>query len=200
MKTIISAISFTLLLSLTVNAQDVPAKLASAKSAYSSGNLENSRFELQEALVQVNQVIGQEILKALPGAMGDMQTVPEEDDVNGANLGFAGLYVNRNYAAGEQTANLEIISDSPLLAGINTILSMPLIMNSDPNQKRVKIDGYKGLLQKNEDEETGSVSWTLQLPFQSSLLTFNVDGVADEAAVTKMINTIPVAKIVAISK
>ena len=199
MKKIITIASCFLLTFMSMQAQEVTGKLNEAKTAYNSGDLDNARFALQQALTEIDQVIGKEILGILPSSMGDVPAVTAEDNVTGSSLGFAGLYVNRTYQGTEKSASIQIVSDSPLLAGLNSLLAMPMLMGSDPNQKRIKISGYKALLQKNTDE-TGKVSWDLQVPFNQSLLTFSCDGFENESDVVAMANTIPINEIVKISK
>ncbi|HDR89734.1 MAG TPA: hypothetical protein ENN63_08940 [Bacteroidetes bacterium] len=198
MKTLTCIFSFVLLsaASFTGKAQDVPAKLNEALAAWEAGQLENARYALEEALNGINHTIGKEILDLLPTSMGDMAMVAEEDDATGTSMGIAGLFVQRNYRNGEKNASVEIVSDSPLLSGINTILSMPVIMQNDPNQKRIRLGNYKALMTRTTDD-TGKVSWDIQMPFGSSLLTFRCSGIEDEATVTGLANTLQVEKIVA---
>ena len=180
-----------------INAQEVTASLDEALSSYKSDNLEDARFALQGALTGINQAIGTEILAILPDEMNDMSKVEEGDDVTGVNTGFAGLFISRSYTADNSNASIEIVSDSPLLAGINTLLAMPGFMTSDENQKRIKIEGYKALLTRNTEND-GMVSYDLQMPFSGSLLTFQCAGIEDENEVIGMANRIPVDEIVAI--
>ena len=182
-----------------INAQEVTASLDEALSSYKSDNLEDARFALQGALNEINQVIGKEILAILPDEMNGMSKVEAGDDVTGINTGFAGLFISRSYTAENRNASIEIVSDSQLLAGINTILAMPGFMTSDENQKRIKIEGYKALLTRNSDSE-GMVSYDLQMPFSGSLLTFQCDGIEDENEVIGMANRIPVDDIIAIAR
>ncbi len=201
-KKIMKKINIILLILVTTafaQAQDVSGKLSDAKSSYKSGDLENARFALQEALNEVNQTIGNEILSLLPKSMGSMSVVTESDNVTGTNLGFAGLYVNRDYVNGENTSTFEIVSDSPLLSGISTLLTMSVFMAADPNQKRIKVDGYKALLTRDENEN-GIVSYSMQLPFGSSLLTFESKGISSEEEIMGMINSIPVSDIVRLAE
>ena len=182
-----------------VNAQEVTAQLDEAQSSYKSDNLEDARFALQGALNGINQAIGKEILAILPDDLNGMAAIASGDDVTGINTGFAGLFISRSYTDDNRSASIEIVSDSPLLAGINTILAMPGFMTGDENQKRIKIEGYKALLTRNEDGE-GTVSYDLQMPFSGSLLTFQCEGVDDENEVIGMANRIPVDEIVAIAR
>lgn len=182
-----------------INAQEVTASLDEALSSYESDNLEDARFALQGALNEINQTIGKEILAILPDDMNGMSKVEAGDDVTGINTGFAGLFINRSYTAESRNASIEIVSDSPLLAGINTLLAMPGFMISDENQKRIKIEGYKALLTKDTDNE-GLVSYDIQMPFSGSLLTLQCEGIEDENEVIGMANKIPIDEIIAIAR
>jgi hypothetical protein len=191
-KIILSTIIF-LGLTMMLTAQDAGKQLSEARSAYSSGNLHDTRFALQQALHEINLALGHEILKTLPTRMGQMEAVGADDNVTATNVGFAGIVISRNYEAGENlTSSLQIISDSPLLAGINAILSLPLIA-SDPNQKRIRVGSYRALLQKSGEGD--DVSWDVQIPVGSTLISFNCRGVTEERRVTDMVNTIPVDQI-----
>jgi hypothetical protein len=182
-----------------ISAQEVTASLDEALSAYKSDNLEEARFALQGALNGINQAIGKEILAILPGEMNGMSKDDTGDNVSGVNTGFAGLFISRSYSAEDKNASIEIMSDSPLLAGINTILAMPGFMTGDENQKRIKVEGYKALLTRNSDSE-GRVSYDLQMPLSGSLLTFQCAGIEDENEVIGLANMIPVDEIVAITR
>lgn len=194
-KHTISIFVIILLFTVPVFSQDFNATLEEASTSYNSGDLENARFALQRALQEINQAIGAEILGVLPENLGGMEKELDGDNVTGTNMGFAGLYVSRNYKGENRDASVQIVSDSPMLAGINALLTMPVFMASDPNQKRIKIDNYKALMTKNESEE-GHISYDVQMPFGSSLLTFNCNGIAEEKEVTKMLDEIPVSEIV----
>jgi hypothetical protein len=184
---------------ISLTAQEVTASLDEARSSYESENLDDARFALQGALVGINQAIGREILAILPDEMNGMTKIPAGDDVTGVNTGFAGLFINRSYAAEDRNASIQIVSDSPLLAGINAMLALPGFMTSDENQKRIKVDGYKALLTRNQDSE-GMVSYDLQIPFSGSLLTFQYSGIDDEDVVLGMADKIPVDEIVSIAR
>jgi hypothetical protein len=190
-------LSFVILLSLSFSAksQDVNGNLSEARSSYSSGDLENSRFALQEALIAINQVIGKEILDLMPEQLGDLSTVEGSDDVTGTNIGFAGLYVSREYKSETASASFQIVSDSPMLGAVSSMLSMSVFFAADPNQKRIKVDGYKALLTKNEDEN-GLITWDVNLPFGNSMMNFTTEGITEEEKVTGIVGEIPVKEIV----
>ena len=179
----------------TALAQDFQKNLASARSSYQSGDLENARFAMEQLLRDVDAVIGKEILKLLPVKFGAMSSNAADESVSGsgASLG-TGLFVHRSYgAAPAKTADLQIINNSPLITGINAMLAIPFV-TGNAGQKQVKIQGYKALLKTEPDSETGKNTVEIQLPFGNTLLTLRVTD-SNEAEVTGFVNQVPLAKI-----
>lgn len=172
-------------------AQDFSKNLETAKSSYSAGNLEDARFAMQQMLNDLDVAIGKELLKMLPAKLETYAANPKNDNV-AANSGFAGTMIHRDYGAEPKIIALDIMSNSPLVGSLNAMLSLPFMGNSgDGTQKHVKVQGYKGVLQKNVDTETNKTNYTLQIPINSTLLTLTVPD-TDETEVMKMANSIPV--------
>lgn len=194
MKNIFSAI-LCLSLTVTLTAQDFDKNLATARSSYSSGNLEDARFAMQQMLNDIDVLVGKEMIKLLPAKLESLNANVANDNVT-ANTGLAGVLVHRDYGTGEKTANLDLMSNSPLIGSLNAILSLPFVGNSgDGTQKVVKVQGYKGVLQKSVDTETNKTDYTLQIPIKNTLLTLVVNNTT-EAEILKMANAIPVTQIV----
>lgn len=174
--------------------QDFNKNISTARTAYAGGNLEDARFAMEQTLNDLDVIIGREVLKMLPAKMDAFTSNTKSDNVT-ANTGIAGVVVHRDYGTGEKILNLDLMSNSPLVASINAILSIPFIGNSgDGTQKIIKIEGYKGILQKSVDTETNKTDFTLQVPVGSTLLTFTAPD-TNEADVIRMANTIPLSQI-----
>lgn len=194
MKNILSACLF-LCLTITLTAQDFDKNLATARSAYSGGNLEDARFAMQQMMNDIDLIIGKEVMKLLPAKLESRNANTKNDNVT-ANTGLTGVVMHRDYGANEKTAVLDIMSNSPLVGSLNAILSLPFMGNSgDGSQKVVKVHGYKGVLQKEVDTETNKSNFTLQIPMNATLLTLTVND-SNETEVLRMANTIPVQQIV----
>jgi hypothetical protein len=191
---IFAFLSFSTTISL--QAQEVTASLSSAKSAYQTKNLEETRFALENALKEVNMEIGKQALALLPLSLGQLKADPKNDDVAGMAVLFAGLNVMRDYNSATENATLTIITDSPMLAGISAILTMPAMMLNNDEQKVVKIAGYKSLIQKNKDENDKIVGYSLQVPFNNSLLSLDYNGAISESEFTNIANSLPVTELV----
>lgn len=188
-----------LILSFTVpvNAQDFAKDIADAKSSYSAGKLADAHFSLEQAIQEIDMIVGKEVLKLLPAKMNDQASVEKNDQVT-ANVGFVGATVHRSY--GDTTGSqVEIISNSPLIASLNSFLNMPLVggMMRNSTTKVVKIQGYKSRLEKQGDNQNGKPNYQLQIPFKSALITITANGM-DENAVMSFANSIPLDKIAAL--
>jgi hypothetical protein len=191
----IFALSFLLTAASTMAfAQDFAKNLEAAKSSYSGGNLEDARFAMQQMLNDLDLAIGKEVMKLLPTKMEAYATNSKNDNVT-ANTGLTGCLIHRDYGTEAKLVALDIMSNSPLVGSLNAMLSMPFMGNSgDGTQKTVKIQGYKGILQKNLDSETNKTDYTLQIPVNNTLLTLTVPD-TNEGEILKMANTIPVPQI-----
>jgi hypothetical protein len=189
----ISILFFTL----SVNAQDFSKDIADAKSSYAAGKLADAHFSLEQAIQEIDMIVGKEVLKLLPAKMNDQSAVEKDDQVT-ANVGFVGATVHRSY--GDTTGSqVEIISNSPLIASLNSFLNMPLVggMMRNSTTKVVKIQGYKSRLEKQGDNQNGKPNYQLQIPFKSALITITANGM-DENAVMSFANSIPLDKIAAL--
>jgi hypothetical protein len=180
--------------SMAVVAQDFSANLATARSSYSGGDLENARFAMQQMLNDLDVAIGKEVLKMLPAKMEAFNANTKNDNVT-ANTGLAGVMIHRDYGAEAKLVKIDIMGNSPMVGSLNAILSLPFVGNSgDGTQKQIKIQGYKGIMQKNLDTETNKTEYTIQIPLNSTLLTLVIPD-SNEAEATKMANLIPVQQI-----
>jgi hypothetical protein len=191
---LIYTLTLIFLCTLNLFAQDFAKNLATAKSSYASGDLENSRFAMQQMMTEIDMAIGREVLKLLPAKLESMAANTKADNVT-VNTGLTGVIIHRDYGTGEKISNIDIMGNSPLVASLNAILQLPFMGNSsDGTQKVIKIEGYKGMLQKTVDSETNKTDYTLQIPLNATLLTLVVPN-STEAEVIKMANTIPVSQI-----
>ncbi len=176
------------------SAQDFKNQVAAARTAYTAGKLDDAHFSLQQALQELDMIIGKEVLKLLPENMDALKVNPKDDNVT-SNIGFVGATIHRSYGAAEKKADLQIISNSPLIASLNTLLNMPILggMMRDENSKTIKVQGYKARMERS-DAGDGKFNYKLDIPFSSALLTFSVDN-SSESEITSMASKIPLKEI-----
>lgn len=179
----------------SIAAQDFAKAITTAKTAYNAGKLEETHFALQQAMQEIDIIIGKEVLKLLPAKM-DSLAVNAKDDNVASNVGFVGATIHRSYGKFAKKADLSIISNSPLVSMLNTFLNAPMLggMMTDANTKTVKIHGYKARLEKKPQGEEGKNDYELQVPLGSALITFTVDDCTD-TEILNMANTIPLPQI-----
>jgi len=177
-------------------AQDFDKNLASARSAYGAGKLADARFAMEQMLRELDIAIGKEILKELPAKMGALSYNQKEDNVTGGTSGGLGLMVHRGFGAAPKTGSIEVLNNSPLITSLNAMLSTPILggMMTNEDQKQVKVQGYKSMLTKNVNSETGKTGYELQIPMNNTLVTLKMDDTT-EGEITAAANAIPLAKI-----
>jgi hypothetical protein len=180
-------------------AQDFDKNLATARTSYGSGDLENSRFAMEQMLHDLDVAIGKEILKLLPATVANLKADEKSDNVNGGT--GLGLFVQRSYGVDPKKASVEVVNNSPMINSINAFLSMPMLggMMQNENQKQVKIQGYKSILNKSVDSESGKTSYELQIPMNNTLITVKIAD-SNEGEITTAGNALPLSKIAAIAQ
>ncbi|HET7899215.1 MAG TPA: hypothetical protein VFL47_16125 [Flavisolibacter sp.] len=172
---------------------------AEARTNFEAGKLDDSRFAMQQMLAGLDMIIGKEVLKALPATMLDKPAVTKLDNVSGAS-GFFGVVIHREFGkeyssmdtTESKNINIEIISNSPLIASINSLLSIPLIGNTGDN-KVIKVSGYKALVTKSQGNNN-EVNYELQLPLGNSLITVKAPGVSQEQ-IAQIAGSLPIQDI-----
>ena len=186
---------------MTAASQDDFAKrLNEARTAYSAGKLDDARFAMQQMMQELDIITGKEVLKLLPKKMMDKDVVTVSDNVTGAS-GFVGVLIHREYAPGgkqgrmdslRNSIQIEVISNSPLIGTLNALLSLPFVANN-PDQKVIKVNGYKALVTKTSGDDAIK-EYELQLPLNNALVTLRAPGYSQDDLI-KMANTLPVAEI-----
>lgn len=170
--------------------------MATAKASYKSGKLEDAHFALQQTLQALDITIGKEVLKLFPEKMGTLPVNAKDDNVAG-NVSFVGATIHRSYGAEPQKAEVEIVSNSPMIGTLNAFLTSPLLagLGSDGKSKVLKIQGYKARLTKEENTaDPSKLSYRLEMPMSNALITLQANNTT-QAEVLAMANTIPFDKI-----
>jgi hypothetical protein len=174
------------------HAQGFTKSLSEAKTAYAASKLDDARFAMEQMLQEIDIITGKEVLKILPAKMEDKAANTIADNVT-ASSGYFGVTIHREYGTIDSTnVNLDILSNSPLITSLNALLSLPFIGASGDN-KVVKINGYKALLQK-VTATNGRIDYELQLPLNSTLITLKAPGYSADQLV-KIANTLPIDNI-----
>ncbi len=174
--------------------QNFSTDIATAKTAYASNKLEDAHFALQQAMQEIDIIIGKKVIASLPSSMGKFNANTKDDNVM-SNVGFMGSTIHRSWGDSDNV-DLSIIGNSPLIGTLNTILNTPLLggmISNNGNNKIIKVQGYKGQLTR-EDAGNGQTNYTIQIPLGSSLLTFKANNCTD-TQITTWANTLQLQQI-----
>lgn len=174
--------------------QDFEKRLTEAKSAFAANKLDDARFAMQQMMQELDIITGKEVLKLLPPKMDTKDANKSRDNVSGAS-GWAGVVVHREFGLPADTNlyTVEVITNSPLLGMVNQILNMPLLAGANPDQKIIRIGGYKALCNRTTGRN-GADEYDVQIPLQSSLITLKAPGLPQDKVIV-LANTIPVGDI-----
>lgn len=173
--------------------QDFKANIATARTSYASGKLEDTHFALQQALQELDIMIGKEVLKILPAKLDTLSARMKDDHVT-ANSGFIGANIHRSYG-GVKSGEIDIISNSPLIGTLNMFLNSTMLggLMRDENNKIVKVQGYKAKLERQNPGDA-TANYRLDIPLSSSLISLTVNNTTETEILT-MANTLPLAQI-----
>jgi hypothetical protein len=193
MKSIIFILTIAFALPVVAQ-QDFEKRLTEARTAFAANKLDDARFAMQQMMQELDIITGKEVLKLLPEKMDAKAANTTKDNVSGAS-GWAGVVVHREYGQPADTSlyTLEVITNSPLIGMLNQILNMPLLAGANPDQKIIRVGGYKGLSNRSTGAN-GRDEYEIQVPLQSSLITFRAPGMPQDKVI-EMANTIKVADI-----
>jgi hypothetical protein len=194
MKKLIISVFFLAFAAISFGQGDFKTQMATAKTSYATGKLQDAHFALEQAMQELDMIIGKEVLKIMPVKLDTLSMNPKDDHVT-ANAGFVGATIHRSYGTMGK-ASVEIINNSPMISTLNTFLNSALLggMVRDENTKVVKVQGYKARLEKQGDNGDGKSNYNLQIPFNSALMTITVNGTT-ETEILAMANTLPLQNI-----
>lgn len=111
-----------------VRADEVQDAIAEAQRAYQSGQIQAAQTALQEALQLMAQRAAAGLAAALPDALpGWTAEEPTSNAAGGAGL-FGGATASRSFRnAQDQTVEIQVMSDNPLIAQLGPILANPMM-------------------------------------------------------------------------
>ena len=194
MKSFIIAVCFVIAGYSSTAQGDFKTQITTAKKSYTAGKLEDTHFALQQALQELDMIIGKEVLKIMPQKIDSLNANPKDDHV-AANVGFIGATIHRSYGM-QRNAEVEIINNSPMVNTLIAFLNSGMLggMVRDENTKVVKVQGYKSRLEKQGDNANGKPNYHLQIPFSNALMTVTANGMTEEQ-VLALANSFPLQDI-----
>ena len=166
---------------------DVNQQIADAEKAHDAGNFSEARYSIQQALLGLEIQIGQEILRSLPAAVGDVPKDTAQDRVMSTQWGWANLTIQRIYRKDDKQLTVNI-GNNPLYSGMldmyfNNAYATQSI-GENQNMKQVKVKGYKAAIKYDKND-----GYTLLVPLgQSGMITWQGINYATEQDIMTAVN------------
>ncbi|MCB2187156.1 MAG: hypothetical protein KQJ78_12105 [Deltaproteobacteria bacterium] len=135
-------------------ADDISDRLKKGTELYEQGDLAGALEELELAITQIRQKKGEALEKVFPAAPAGWQAEKAESQAAGPGMFGGGVTATQAYrqTSGEGTAEIQIISDSPLIQTLGMFLANPMFLQGGEQGKLVVIKGQKALLKKTGDD------------------------------------------------
>lgn len=140
-------------------ADDVPARLDAARTAYQKGDLPRAARELDGVLRQLHERLGRALAEALPQPLPGWQGEPAE--IQGLGMVGGGLSVTRAYERSDSTLNASLILDSPAVEAAAALLANPAATAAQPNMKRIKVGADDALMRYDGSTKSGEITLVL---------------------------------------
>ena len=161
-------------------ADEVTDAIGAADKAYGGGDYKEASTQLQTALAEVNQLLIDKLIAAMPDPpAGWTAEEPEGIDASAIGAGFfATLVVTRTYKAPDGSSiELTISANSPMLASLRMFVSNPMMasMAGEGGMKKVTACGYDAM------EHFGDGTYEMHVLAGNATL-ISIDGSSDSDA------------------
>ena len=164
-----------------------------------------AQLSLQDAINEINSFIAQEVLNQLPMEIDGLKAEATNDQSSGAVMAFigGGTTISRKYegADSKNSAEVQIVANSPLVGTMSALFGNPMLMNS-AKQKSIRVGTRRAMLSKNPSsdyDENGTekqvINYELQVILGQTLVTIKGEGFATEQAFTSFYQKIDFEKI-----
>ena len=204
MKTIlfISIISFA---TFNLSAQSqAETFIREAQGYLAQKDYKQAQMSLQDAINDINNILATQIAESLPDEINGLKSTGEES-ANAGAMGMmgGGMTISKNYqhpTKKENSAELMILANSPMMATINMYMTNPAMLGQGYKSVRV---GTRRAILKNEMEDFYDDNGTskqirsseLQIPLTQTLITINLKGFASEAEELAFANKLDIEKL-----
>ncbi|MGH7568505.1 MAG: hypothetical protein ACREL9_05985 [Gemmatimonadales bacterium] len=171
---------------------DVLTALTQARTAYSAKNYQEAATQLQTALQFLNQLLVDQLKTFLPAPPpGDAW---KAEDAQGSTAGMAGLSASRHYLqeGSEQTVEVEIVGNSPLIATMRVLVANPMMMGNEG--RLVTVKGQKCVEKFAAADKSGELTC---LPGSSMMVTIKGQSIPTAEALWAFANAMDFAGLLA---
>ncbi|MCF1184948.1 hypothetical protein L0E83_16070 [Marichromatium gracile] len=135
-------------LPLTANAAADPVieQIEAAETAYEDGALRGAIGHLEAAIAEVQEKISAGLLELLPEPLSGWQADEAVAESGGMASMITGTHLSRRYYREDGSdVTLSLMADSPMMPMLTMALSMPMMMQGNPDLKPYALAGHRGM-------------------------------------------------------
>jgi len=143
------ALIFTLVFSVNVFADEVSDAISEGLNHYKKGDLTNAAAQLDYAATLIRQQKAGKITAVFPDPMAGWTAEEAESNSAGGMMLGGGITANRSYYKGDNSVEIELVMDSPMLQSVLMMFNNPSMIAMS-GAKLIKVQGNKGML-RDED-------------------------------------------------
>lgn len=202
MKTII-IFFLAVLVSFNIMAQSqAESFIKEAQDFLAKKEYKEAQLSLQDAINDINMLLAKDIANSMPMEINGLKK-DGEADVNTGAMGIVGGGMSitqryKNEKDNNNTAEVQILANSPLLSTLSMYMGNPSMMGKD--YKSVRIGSQRAILKSemedaNDDSGKQVRSSEIQIPLNRTLITINAEGFATEQAELDFANKLDLAKL-----
>jgi len=191
--------------SLNLSAQSqAETYIKEAQDFLAQKNYKQAQMSLQDAINDLSLILATQIAESLPDEVNGLNSTGDESaDAGAMGMMGSGMTIQKNYAhptKRENTVELMIIANSPMMAAMNMYINNPAMLGQ--GYKSVRVGSRRAIL-KNEMEDFYDDNGTskqirsteLQIPLSQTLITINMKGFATEAEELAFANKLDIEKL-----
>lgn len=170
-------------------ADEISETIERAKELYLEGKYSEASSELQFAVGQIQSLQAEQLKELLPDPLPGWTA--EEASASAAPMGFLGGGVTAartyNKEDGDESVDIEILTESPLLQSVMMFLANPMMLAGQPDTKLVRVKGQKALEKFSTQDKEGELSVVLE---GKTLLTVKGSSITSKDILYQYMDTI----------
>jgi hypothetical protein len=147
----------------SIQADEVSDQIEAARKAYESGELRSAIETLNFAVNKIQEQMTANLVKLLPEPLPGWTADEPRSQAGGIAAVITGTTLTRSYRREDGAEiTLRLMADSPLMPMLTMAMSMPFVMQNNPDMKTYSFKGYRGMLEHAATPRTmRSPSWSV---------------------------------------
>ena len=174
MKNILKSIAIVSVATMFVGGDDISDTMQEAMASYKKGDLVQTREDLVYVMELLKQKKGDSIKGFLPDALSGWSGEEAVSETAGSGMLGGGSTVSRTYTKDKSNIIIAVVTDSPLLQGLGSIIGNPMFSSGG---KLKRINREKATIKYDSKRKRGEITIMLDKRF---LITIKGENVSEE--------------------